>query len=207
MPRRPPINPEGYYHVGTRGTYGMPIFRDDRDRELFLALYRRISTKYEWITLTWALKRNHHHFAVKLTDGGLSEGMRELHGQYSRRLHAELGLTNLGHLVRHGFFAREAKTTDDVIDMCRYVDLNGYRGVRAAAKWEWCGYLGTMGGEPPRPFHTPSALLELLDPNRLSARTKYAEHVANEIAERARRPAKPPLPTLLSSLVPSPNQG
>jgi hypothetical protein len=182
----------------------MPIFRDENDRELFLRLYLRISTKYQWTTLTWALKRNHHHFAVKLNDGGLSEGMRELHGQYSRRLHAELGLTNLGHLVRHGFFAREARTTDEVVDVCRYVDLNGYRG---PGRWSWCGYLATMGGEPARPFHDPTELLGLLDAKLLTARHKYAVHVAKEIAERALRPPKQRLPTLLSSLVPSPNQG
>ena len=207
MPRRPPINPDGYYHVSSRGTYGVPIFRDDADRELFLRLYHRAATKYRWTTLTWALKSNHHHFAIKLTDGGLSEGMRELHSQYSRHIHAELGLTNTGHLVRHAFFAREATSNESVIDMCRYVDLNGYGGTRSPSTWTWCGYLATMGGEPPRPFHKPSALLELINPDPLVARRLYAEHVAKEIAERAERPPKAPRPTLLKSLVPSPNQG
>ena len=33
-------------------------------------------------------QKNHHHFVVELTRGGPSEGMRELHGGYSRRIHA-----------------------------------------------------------------------------------------------------------------------
>jgi hypothetical protein len=43
---------------------------------------------------------NHHHFLVRLTEGGLSSGMRALHSNYSRRLNVIDGETNMGHLVR-----------------------------------------------------------------------------------------------------------
>jgi len=187
MPRRPPLNPEGYIHIGTRGVYGLPMFRDTSQRELFLELYDRASTKYGWGTLTWALKRNHHHFVVKLTAGGLSEGLRELHGKYSRRIHAMYGWTGQGHLVRHGFFAREAADAEAVRDMCRYVDLNGYLPWRKPerARWEWCGHAAIMGWQKPRPFHDPSLLLSLLGEDVETARAAYRAHVDEEIARRA----------------------
>jgi hypothetical protein len=187
MPRRPPLNPEGYFHIGTRGVYGLPIFRNVGERELFLELYTRTAEKYEWTTLTWALKENHHHFAVKLSDGGLSEGLRELHGGYSRRIHAKYGLTRQGHLVRHGFFAREGADLDAILDICRYVDLNGYLPWRKPERkrWEWCGHPALMGWTKPRLFHTPAALLDLLAPDLAVARQKYRAHVDEEIARRA----------------------
>lgn len=205
MPRRPPLNPQGYFHIGTRGVYGQTIFRDSSERELFLELYARTAQKYGWKTLTWALKRNHHHFAIKLSDGGLSAGLRELHGGYSRRMHAKYGLTGQGHLVKHGFFAREGQTLDDVMDICRYVDMNGYLPWRKPerARWEWCGHLALMGWSRPRPFHDPQALLSLIDPDESTARQRYRAHVDEAIVERAKGP-KPPR---FGRRVPSPNQG
>jgi len=187
MPRRAPINPEGYYHVGSRGTYGQPLFRNHDQYELFLELYERSARKYGWTTLTWALKRNHHHFVVKLTTGGLSEGMRELHGTFSRRIHAIYGQTGKGHLVRHAFFAREPYDLGDLQGACRYVDLNGYipHGGDGSGEWRWCGYPATMGLEPPRGFHSPTELLSLFAPHPDEARAAYRQFIDDGIAERA----------------------
>src|SRR5690349_21469091 len=112
------------YHVGSRGTYGRPLFRTRGEHELFLELYGKVARKYGWRTLAWALMKNHHHFVIELTKGGLSEGMRELHGGYSRRIHAAYGQTRKGHLFRHAFFARLLVDDRDVVGTCAYVDLN-----------------------------------------------------------------------------------
>ena len=93
MPRRKPIDPHGWYHVGSRGCYGQTIFRKPEECELFLDLYWRAAKKYGWVTPEWALMGNHHHFVIKLTDGGLSEGWREVHGMFSRQIHKTYGLT------------------------------------------------------------------------------------------------------------------
>src|SRR5437899_11522443 len=86
VPRRPPIDPQGYYHAGSRGSYGRALFQSPGEHELFLELYERSARKYGWLTLAWTLVHNHHHFVIKLTDGGLSEGWREIHGSFSRRI-------------------------------------------------------------------------------------------------------------------------
>ncbi len=82
------------------------MFRTPDEHELFLRLYERSADKYGWATLTWALVWNHHHFIVQLTRGGLSDGLRELHSSYSRRIHVIDGRTGQGHLIRHRFFRR-----------------------------------------------------------------------------------------------------
>ena len=199
VPYRAPIEPEGYYHVGSRGTYGIAIVRDDEEREMFLDAYDRVATKFGIQTLTWALKRNHHHFVVKLTAGGLSQAMRELHGPYSRQIHAKYGLTRQGHLFRHGFFANHLPDPEAVFDACRYVDLNGYLpwGRTRREKWSWCGYPALMGWDRPRAFHNTDHLLGLLDDNPKGARTRYRAYVAEEIARRAQLAddVKKPLPS------------
>jgi putative transposase len=179
MPRRPPINPCGVYHVGSRGCYGQTLYRDHRQHELFLFLYNRAAVKYGWTTLTWALMGNHHHFIIELAQGGLSEGMRELHSMYSRRIHLIYGMTGQGHLVRHAFFARELKSTAEILVGCRYVDLNAVasRPEIDPAGAAWSGYRAIVGLEHPRSFHSPSRVLELISPRPTAAVAAYRQFV------------------------------
>ena len=176
VPRRKPIDPEGIYHVSSRGCYGQTLFGDVGQHELFLFLYGRVAGEHRWDTLSWALMLNHHHFVIRLTEGGLSEGMRELHGIYSRRIHETYGLTRQGHLFRHAFFARRLTSDHDVVATCSYVDLNPSRKrpSSAPAPGDWCSYAATLGLVHPRPFHSPSALLELIDPTPRIARQRYS---------------------------------
>src|SRR4051794_4576349 len=101
MPRRSPINPEGYYHVSTRGNFGQPLYQAWNEHELYLELYEKYAKKFDWTTLGWVLLWNHHHFLIKLKSGGLSEGMRAINHGFARRMNAVYGRTGKGHLVRH----------------------------------------------------------------------------------------------------------
>jgi hypothetical protein len=150
-------------------------------------MYGRVSQKYCWDTLSWALVANHHHFVVRLTNGGLSQGMRELNGGYSRWLHLIYGQTHQGHLFRHAFFARELKTEGAVLVACSYVDLNLAKAPHQSARW--CGYPATIGLEHPRPFHTPSALLEIIDRRPATAQLTYREFVQSGLALRSQGPS------------------
>ena len=184
MPRRPPINPQGWYHVGSRGCYGRTLFTTALEHELFLRMYARAARRYRWRTVAWALMKNHHHFVVQLTEGGLSEGLRELHGGYSRWIHERCGQTRKGHLFRHAFFARELEDDDGVCSTCAYVDANPlvHRKAPTARAGDWGGYRATLGRGYPRPFHSPAALLERVDPDPRTAQRKYREAVIFEHA-------------------------
>jgi putative transposase len=195
MPRRAPIDPTGWYHVSSRGCYGRTLFDGTHEHECFLAMYARVVRKYGWRTPAWALMKNHHHFVVQLTNGGLSEGFRELHGGYSRWIHDRYGLTRQGHLFRHAFFARQLRSDADAVVACAYVDLNATRaGVSAAPEAaEWCGYRATVGLIHPRPFHTPADVLELVAGDPAAARSAYRALVEERLVALGQ--------------VPSPNDG
>jgi len=183
--RKIPINETGYYHVSTRGSYGRPLFRNEGDHELFLSLYERTAAKYQWKTLAWALMWNHHHLLVCLTKGGLTNGMRALHSNFSRRINFIDGETNRGHLVRHCFFAGEAITVDSILRRARYIDLNPVRAGLCARPedWRWSSYRATIGVDFPRAFHQPSELLSLFDEDLRVARRTYRRYVLEAMAE------------------------
>ena len=182
--RHPEIDPLGYYHVSSRGSYGRPLFETPAQHELFLNLYCRFAQKYGWRTLAWVQMKNHHHFVVRLTRGGLSEGMRTLHSGFSRRIHAMDGLTGMGHLVRHCFYGGPLETEESVLEACRYVDLNAPRaGVcEQPEDWLWSGHRALVGLTHPRPFHHPGDLLELLDRSPARARDDYRSFVLAGLA-------------------------
>jgi REP element-mobilizing transposase RayT len=175
MPPRPPIDPTGIYHVCARGTYGRPLFRTAEEHELFLAMYERIARKNGWYTLAWALMKNHHHFVVELTKGGLSAGLRELHSGYSRRIHATYGQTRKGHLFRHAFFARQLLDERGVVHACAYVDLNptANRLTARPRRTDWCGCGATLGLVTPRRFHSPERLLRRIGVSVAQGRVEY----------------------------------
>ena len=191
VPRREPIDPEGYYHVGSRGCYGRTLFANVDQHERFLSMYQRVAHKYRWETPSWALMKNHHHFIIHLTEGGLSEGMRELHGGYSRWLHQIYGQTRQGHLFRHAFFARRLKTDGALLVACMYVDRNAAVALRLpkAEEGRWTGYPATIGLEHPRPFHTPSTLLSLIDDAPARAQPAYRELVEYGLALQGQGPS------------------
>jgi REP element-mobilizing transposase RayT len=190
MPRRPPIDPQGYYHVGTRGCYGRALFRTTAEHELFLALYARVAGKYGWKTLTWTLMLNHHHFIIRLTRGGLSEGLREAHGQFSRRINAAYGLTGTGHLVRHAFFGRELESEAEILIAARYVDLNESSAKGTLPEMSrWGGYRANVGLERPRSFHDPAELLGLVNRQPEAARRAYRRFVHEGIVSNGQDPS------------------
>lgn len=195
MPYRAPIDPVGWYHVSSRGCYGRTLFANTVQHELFLTMYGRVARKHGWRTSAWALMKNHHHFVLQLTAGGLSEGFRELHGGYSRWVHDQYGLTGQGHLFRHAFFARQLRTDAAAVIASAYVDLNATVAhvSESPEATLWSGYRATIGLEHPRRFHTPTDLLELLGKDPSAARRAYRRLVYERL--------------VLRGLVPSPNDG
>jgi hypothetical protein len=123
---------------------------------------------------------NHYHLLVRLTDDGLSDGMRELNGCYSRWSNLVRELTGTGHLVRNRF--RSLLVDDDayLLQLLRYIPNNPVRAklARAPEDWKWSGYRATAGLEYPRAFHRPSVALAYFDREPRSAQDLYTRHVA-----------------------------
>jgi REP element-mobilizing transposase RayT len=182
--REPAIDPYGYVHLSSRGVYGRTIFHDDGERELFLSLYHRWSLKYGWRTLAWVLMGNHHHFLVKLEDGDLTTGVRVLHSGFSRRMHVKYGETRKGHLVRHCFYAGPLETTDAILKVARYIDLNPVRAglCDRPDAWPWSSYAASMGRTWRRPFHSVDELLELAGVSPTAGRRAYRAFVHEQHA-------------------------
>ena len=96
------------YHVTSRGNDRKAIFRDDRDRELFLKTLAQVVERFHWICHAYCLMNNHYHLVIETPDGNLSMGMRHLNGVYTQNFNKKHG--RVGHVfqgrfkgIDHGF--------------------------------------------------------------------------------------------------------
>jgi REP element-mobilizing transposase RayT len=90
------FDPAGLYHVMSRGNFRQRVFIDEDHYLRGVHYLDQASRRYRWIVLDWCFMPNHYHLVIRLTDGGLSEGMRELNGCFSRWSNSRMGRTELG---------------------------------------------------------------------------------------------------------------
>ena len=73
--------PHAIYHVLNRGDRREAIFRDDRDRELFLETLGEACRKTGWVVQAWCLMSNHFHLVLETPRPNLVVGMKWLSGE------------------------------------------------------------------------------------------------------------------------------
>lgn len=99
MPRKSRVEYEGaIYHVMDRGNRLEEIYRDDRDREIYLKTLGEVCGRCGWFVHAYVLMGNHYHLLLETPEANLSRGMRLLQGIYTIRHNARHRLR--GHLFQ-----------------------------------------------------------------------------------------------------------
>jgi putative transposase len=72
-----------FYHVLNRGNERRAIFRDDADREGFLARLGRCAERFSLGVYAYVLMGNHYHLLVRTHEANLSAAIQWLGVSYS----------------------------------------------------------------------------------------------------------------------------
>jgi REP element-mobilizing transposase RayT len=145
--------PHAYYHVTCRGNDRRSIYRDDRDRELFLEKLRGSLDIYQVVLHAYVLMGNHFHLIVKTPRANLSEFMRHFNITYTvefNRRHRRVG-----HLYQGRYKAILVDRDSYLAELSRYVHLNPvrikpHRGKSISEQWRllerygWSSLLGYL---------------------------------------------------------------
>lgn len=128
------------YHVTARGDRREPIFQDDSDRKMLLAIMGQALERFEAVLCAYCLMENHYHFVLRTHQPNLSRLMRHINGVYTQafnRRHAQVG-----HLFQGRFKALLVDKDAYLLEVCRYVDLNPVRAgiVKQPGDWVWSSY-------------------------------------------------------------------
>lgn len=127
MPRQPRLDVPGLvHHVMARGIEGRDLFRDDDDREGFLArLADGVGSPGGPQLYAWALMSNHFHLLLRGGDGGLSPMMRRL--MTGHAVTYNLRHKRQGHLFQNRFKSIVVEEETYFLELVRYIHLNPVR--------------------------------------------------------------------------------
>jgi REP element-mobilizing transposase RayT len=135
------------YHVMNRGDRREAIFKDDRDRGLFLETLGQTCLKTDWQVHAWCLMSNHFHLVLETPKANLVSGMKWFLGTYTGRFNRRHKL--FGHLFsgRYKALMVDGSGTGYLRTVCDYVHLNPVRARLVAPDQKLASYAWSSYGE------------------------------------------------------------
>ena len=146
----------GIYHAITHAHGSADVFRDDRDRQRFLALFEEVIERCDWRCLSFCLLTNHVHAVIETRAPTLGTGMHLLLGRYAQLFNRRHGLR--GGVYDDRFFARPVGSDEYFAQLLRYVALNPADPLR----WPWSAHRVLLAGSP-SPLVDSERVEELLE--------------------------------------------
>jgi REP element-mobilizing transposase RayT len=187
MPRQARLDAPGLLqHVMARGIERRDIFKDDKDRELFLGRLAIVLDETQTQCYAWALIPNHFHLLLRTGPTPLSKVMRRLMTGYAvtfNRRHKRSG-----HLFQNRYKSVVCEEDSYLLELIRYIHLNPLRvglvnDLRELDKYHWAGHSAILGKRKnPLIAHLPNQQNKLKKPNKPSEREKpLAEKTIEDI--------------------------
>ena len=183
--------PDGYYHVVTRGNDRRTIFEDERDRELFMLILRRVARRHGWLFYAYCLMGNHYHLVLQVGESGISRGMCELNTSYAVTSNARHRRTN--HLFGRRFWSELITDDGHLLRACRYVIQNPVRAglCDRCEEWPWSSFRATIGIAVPPPFLAVADVLAFAAPGAKDPIARFARILRNHCVPKRTRTLKP----------------
>jgi putative transposase len=152
MPRLPRLDAPGtLHHIMIRGMEGIPIFRQDSDRQAFLDRLGKLAESTGTKIPAWALMDNHVHLLMFSGPGGLAPFMRRLLTGYAIRYNRRY--SRKGHLFQDRYKSIVCDQDDYLLELVRYIHLNPLRAgvvrnLEELNRYKWCGHSALVGKSP-----------------------------------------------------------
>jgi len=164
--------PGALYHITSRGNARQRVFRDDEDRETFLATLAWVVARFRWRCHAYCLMDNHIHLLIDTPQPNLSRGMRQLNGVYTQRFHRRH--RRVGHLFQGRFQAILVEKEGYLLELARYIVLNPVRAkiVKTPERYPWSSYRPMLGVAPVPPALAIEWVLEQFARTRATARRR-----------------------------------
>jgi REP element-mobilizing transposase RayT len=174
----------GVHHVYARGNDRCAVYRDDADRQAYLALLGTVVVSRGWRCLAYCQMTNHVHLLLETPRANLGRGMHQLHGEYARRFNKRHGRS--GHLFGGRFGSVHVGGDAQLWAAAAYVAVNPVDAglCRRPEDWPWSSHGATLGEADRPPWLDVSRLLWHFSAGRGDPQGRYATYVADRLARR-----------------------
>jgi putative transposase len=182
--------PGAFYHITARGNERKDIFRDDRDRERFLAYMETAVVRYKAVIHVYCLMNNHYHLIMSTPSGNLSQIVRHINGAYTvyfnKRHH------RFGHLFQGRYKAILVDADEYAGELSRYIHLNPVRAgiANLPEGYHWTSYLYYIGKRKVPGWQTTDWLLRYFGKTTAKAQKEYRAFVEAKIGSSEENPLK-----------------
>jgi len=149
MPRQARLDAPGLLqHVMARGIERREIFKDDKDRELFLGRLAIVLDESQTQCYAWALIPNHFHLLLRTGPVLLSHVMRRLMTGYAVTFNKRHKRS--GHLFQNRYKSIVCEEDAYLLELIRYIHLNPLRAslvndLKELDKYLWTGHSTILG--------------------------------------------------------------
>ncbi|MBU1568359.1 MAG: transposase [Proteobacteria bacterium] len=173
--------PGACYHVTSRGNEKKPIFRNQKDREKFLAYLESAVVRYGAIIHVWCLMGNHYHLFLETPTGNLSQIMRHINGAYTTYFNVKWKRT--GHLFQGRYKAILVEADHYAAELSRYIHLNPVRAgiIDTPEGYLWSSYRSYIGQNTSPAWLKTEFILGYFDGKTASAKNGYREFVEERL--------------------------
>jgi REP element-mobilizing transposase RayT len=165
-----------------RGVKRLPLFHENRDREMFLRFLRQTQELYPFTLIRYCLMTNHYHLVLKMLEVSLSKIMQYfsgLYGAWYNRIYEQVG-----HVFQGRFHSIYVDTDAYLKVVCRYVDLNPSRAgiVRRPEDYHWSHYRSLVEDRPDV-LCDPTLLLDQFGEPKDEQRARYRRFVDEAVGK------------------------
>jgi len=146
MPRTPRIEYEdAAYHVTAHAVSTAPLFKDDVDREIYLAELAKAVAKHQLSCHGYCLMGNHVHLELQTPKANLAHAMQSLHGRYAQIFNRRHKLC--GHVFDSRYYAVLIESDPQRLELSRYDALNPPRArlCERPEQYAWGSYRAAIG--------------------------------------------------------------
>jgi REP-associated tyrosine transposase len=175
MSRPPRDMGAGTFHVYSHSVWAAELFRDDRDRMVFLRELARAGDKAHWLCLAFCVMGSHYHLLLDVDDDALPVGMHSLNFRHAVAFNVRHGMK--GHVLGARYDAARIEDDEHLLTVFRYIMRNPVEAglCERPEDWPWSGYAATVGRAEPHSFVNPSRILACFDgPPELAAARLHA---------------------------------
>lgn len=184
MPRRKRnlVN-SGIYHIMVRGVNKEIIFKDDKDRELFIRLLYYYKNKLNCRIHAYCLMNNHVHILFEDKEFLISDFMRNITSVYAGEFNKKH--QRVGHLFQDRFKSIYVYNDDYMLRLIRYIHRNPEKAeICKTEDYKWSSYKEYI--YKAKIIEREKVLLKF-DSNNKIAIKKFKEFVADENQEELDR--------------------